>query len=328
MKELNFKTTKEIKISNLIIDQIIGQTQAIKLLKKIAKQRRHLLLIGIPGTGKSLIGQALAELLPKEKLQDILAFNNQSDENIPLIRIYPKGKGIQLINKFKIKSMSSVRGQSVLFFILAILAVMSPWWIRKEYGDIMAAASLISSMVFLIGLAIFINLNKKMNLNQKEGIPKLLIDNSKTMKAPFIEATGAHSGALFGDVLHDPLQSFSSKTKITKNNKKTASINIEVNRLLKKYEKELIKKKGYEATYLKKGESYILAEKGGKIRPVEVLSVNRYKSNKPYLIKITTESGKILTVTPEHKIAINKKGKMIYKEARKLIKFDKVITYY
>ena len=207
MKELNFKTTKEIKVSKLIIDQIIGQKQAINILKKVASQRRNLLLIGAPGTGKSLIGQALAELLPKEKLQDILAFKNLSDENIPLIRTYPKGKGIKIINKYKLQSMSSFKWQSVLFFGLAILAVMSPWWIRKEYGDIMAAASLVSSMVFLIGLALFINLSRRTGMMSKEGIPKMIIDNSGTSKAPFIDGSGAHSGALFGDVLHDPLQS-------------------------------------------------------------------------------------------------------------------------
>src|SRR3989338_5924244 len=185
MKELNFKTTKEIKVSKLIIDQIIGQKQAINILKKVASQRRNLLLIGAPGTGKSLIGQALAELLPKEKLQDILAFKNLSDENIPLIRTYPKGKGIKIINKYKLQSMSSFKWQSVLFFCLAILAVMSPWWIRKEYGDIMAAASLVSSMVFLIGLALFINLSRRTGMMSKEGIPKMIIDNSKTNKAPF-----------------------------------------------------------------------------------------------------------------------------------------------
>lgn len=327
MKELNFKTTKELKISKLIIDQIIGQKQAIKILKKVASQRRNLLLIGVPGTGKSLIGQALAELLPKEKLQDILAFKNLSDENIPLIKVYSKGKGKEIINKYRIQSMSSLRWQSVLFFGLAILAIMSPWWIRREYGDVMAAASLISSMVFLVGLALFINLSKRTNLSSKEGMPKLLIDNSKSDKAPFIDGSGAHSGALFGDCLHDPLQSFSSSTKITKNNRKSVLISLEVNRLLKKHEKELIKKKGYEATYLKKGELYILAEKGGKIQPIEVLSVNKYKSNKPYLIRITTESGKTLTVTPEHKVAVNKNRKIIYKEARRLTKLDKVCIY-
>ena len=207
MKELNFKTTKEIKVSKLIIDQIIGQKQAIDILKKVANQRRNLLLIGAPGTGKSLIGQALAELLPKEKLQDILAFKNLSDENIPLIRIYPKGKGIKIINKYRLQSISSFKWQSVLFFGLAVLAVMSPWWIRKEYGDIMAAASLVSSMGFLIGLALFVNLSRRTGMMSKEGIPKMIIDNSKTNKAPFIDGSGAHSGALFGDVLHDPLQS-------------------------------------------------------------------------------------------------------------------------
>src|SRR3989344_5362619 len=204
---LNFKTTKEIKVSNLIIDQIIGQKQAMKILKKVANQRRNLLLIGAPGTGKSLIGQALAELLPKEKLQDILSFKNLSDENIPLIKTYPRGKGNQIINKYRLQSLSSTKWQSLLFFGLAILVIISPWWIRKEYGDIMAAASLISSMFFLAGLAIFINLSKRTNLISKEGAPKLIIDNSKLNKAPFIDATGAHSGALFGDVLHDPLQS-------------------------------------------------------------------------------------------------------------------------
>src|SRR3990167_6013650 len=112
MKELSFKTTKEIKVHKLIIDQIIGQKQAIKILKKVAQQRRNLLLIGSPGTGKSLIGQALAELLPKEKLQDVLAFKNPADENVPIIKIYPKGKGKEIINKYRIQSLYSTRWQS------------------------------------------------------------------------------------------------------------------------------------------------------------------------------------------------------------------------
>ena len=38
-------------------------------------------------------------------------------------------------------------------------------------------------------------------------IPKPLITHKKVDSAPFLDATGAHSGALLGDVLHDPLQS-------------------------------------------------------------------------------------------------------------------------
>ena len=68
----------------------------------------------------------------------------------------------------------------------------------------MAAASLISGMMFLMIYAVSINMiTKKTKINE----PKLLIDTSKTNKAPFIDATGAHAGALFGDVRHDPFQS-------------------------------------------------------------------------------------------------------------------------
>ena len=43
--------------------------------------------------------------------------------------------------------------------------------------------------------------------NQKIEAPKIVVDNYGKKQAPFWDATGAHAGALLGDVLHDPLQS-------------------------------------------------------------------------------------------------------------------------
>ncbi|MEK6858205.1 MAG: ATP-binding protein, partial [Nanoarchaeota archaeon] len=71
MSDLNFKSTAEIKVPEKLIDQIIGQEDAVDVIKKASQQRRHVVLIGEPGTGKSLLGQALSELLPKEKLLDV-----------------------------------------------------------------------------------------------------------------------------------------------------------------------------------------------------------------------------------------------------------------
>jgi len=37
------KSTKNIKISDKIVDQVLGQDEAVKIIKKAALQRRHVL---------------------------------------------------------------------------------------------------------------------------------------------------------------------------------------------------------------------------------------------------------------------------------------------
>ncbi len=208
MKELEFNTTEEIKVPKKLYEQVIGQDLSIEMIKKAAKQHRNVLLIGVPGTGKSMVGQALAELLPKETLEDVLAVQNVADDNLPLIRIVPKGRGQEILNKARLQAMSSMNNQNVLFFILLIISIITPWWVRKQYGDILAAASLIGSMIFLAAFVIFININRRIRISSTGAkTPRLLIDNSRREKAPFVDGTGSQSGALLGDVLHDPLQS-------------------------------------------------------------------------------------------------------------------------
>ncbi|MFA5176324.1 MAG: ATP-dependent protease LonB [Candidatus Nanoarchaeia archaeon] len=205
---LNFKTTKDLVVSDKIADQIIGQDQGLDIIKKASSQRRNVLLIGEPGTGKSMLGQALAELLPKEKLVDVLSFDNASDENIPIIKVFPKGKGKELIQRAKIQSLGPGKNKNVLVFILLIVVSLFPYymWKTKMISDVIYAASLITGVVFVLGTMLILNLNKRLSKSDFK-IPKMLIDNSTKQKAPFIDATGAHAGALLGDCLHDPLQS-------------------------------------------------------------------------------------------------------------------------
>jgi Lon-like ATP-dependent protease len=202
------KSTKEIKVPAKIVDQVIGQDEAVNTIKKAALQRRHVLLIGDPGTGKSMLGLALAELLPQSELKDLVAYQNPNDENNPLIKEIKAGEGRNEVRRTILDGAKGNRNSNFLMFFIAILTMIAPWWVRYHYkSDLMFTAFFLGGMLFLAAFAIMMSMGQRMFRVSGEVPPKLIVDNFGRQQAPFFDATGAHAGALLGDVLHDPFQS-------------------------------------------------------------------------------------------------------------------------
>ncbi|MFH0973656.1 MAG: ATP-binding protein, partial [Candidatus Micrarchaeota archaeon] len=81
-----FKTTAEIVVPSEPLEQVIGQEEAVRLARLAAKQRRNLLLVAPPGTGKSMIAQAMASLLPKPT-EEIAVLHNPENPERPFCEV-------------------------------------------------------------------------------------------------------------------------------------------------------------------------------------------------------------------------------------------------
>ncbi len=196
-----FESTADVEVPDKLINQVIGQDQAVEVIRKASEQRRHVLLIGDPGTGKSMLARAMTELLPMDELEDIIAYPNQEDPHAPRIRVVPAGKGKEIVQAQKAEANRKQERKATLqlLLLLAIGAFAVMMFIRSGDAMILIFGVIAAAMLFMV--------MRQIGARETALVPKMLVSHSPHEKPPFIDATGAHAGALLGDVRHDPFQS-------------------------------------------------------------------------------------------------------------------------
>lgn len=204
IKDLDIETTADIAIPKMLVDQVIGQEHGVDIIRKAAEQKRHVMLIGDPGTGKSMLARSISELLPKEELQDVLVYHNNEDNNEPRVRIVPAGKGKEIVQVQKAQAMieKEKKAKSQMMIVFMIVGFGALWFALSGFSNPMIIFYSLIAAAF-----VFMAMRYTNQKNETANVPKGLVLHDHDAEAAFVDATGTHAGALLGDVRHDPFQS-------------------------------------------------------------------------------------------------------------------------
>ncbi len=207
IQSVNFDSTEDVPIPDRLVDQVIGQEAGSVVIKKAAEQRRHMLMIGDPGTGKSMLARSMTDLLPKDALEDLLVYPNEDDENEPRVRSVPAGRGDRIV-KLQKESMRTQRERSQKMLLIAFAAVGFLILIATlQSGDIITL--LFGGFLLMFG---YMFIRGRLSSGDESRIPKVLVKHENSSPPPFVDATATLSGSLLGDVRHDPFQSGGMET--------------------------------------------------------------------------------------------------------------------
>jgi predicted ATP-dependent protease len=216
-----FASSAEVKIPTDPFERIIGQDEAVRIARLVPTQRRHLLLVGPPGSGKSLIAKAISSLIPQPKFE-ISLLDNPNQHERPIVEIRDESKISQETNTGEFGS--EVKAEDIPAFVaerLGLRCRRCATLLRKP-GTACATCDAPPSLNSKTRVATISEEDEDIIYSiTRDG--KLIVQTESELKAEeesrknnkrkillplkrksFIGASGASETELLGDVAHDP----------------------------------------------------------------------------------------------------------------------------
>ncbi|WP_456371881.1 ATP-dependent protease LonB [Methanocaldococcus sp.] len=212
MFSIKFKTTEELpEPSPRLIDQVIGQDEAVRIILSAVKNKRNVILLGEPGVGKSMIVKAVGEIL--QDFGDftpyyVIAKPNLKNMERPIVEVIDGEykEDTKEIPKIDLKTSNPM----TLILIMVGAILLSQYFLKSMPENYLLAAVTVTSLIVLIfGFIIILtslmgaSRSSMSNTLSPMDLKPVLLYECK--KRPLVRASAYNVTRLLGDIKHCPL---------------------------------------------------------------------------------------------------------------------------
>ncbi|MBP2142956.1 Lon-like ATP-dependent protease [Methanococcus voltae] len=214
MFSTKFTTTDDLpEPSPNLINQVIGQDEAVEIVLNAVKNKRHALLLGDPGVGKSMMVKAFGELLENSghfTPYTIISKPNLKNTEKPMVELLEGNVIERIMPEEKPKVMRQPPSMLTLVLIMLGFILVTQFLLKgvpeTQMLGIVATTTIVGTLIafIILFLAIFGATKASMpnSISPADLKPMVLYE---CPKRPLVRASAYNTTKLLGDIKHCPL---------------------------------------------------------------------------------------------------------------------------